>query len=133
MWLYDGKPEMVSAMVPDASAQVGGYIMVFVLRSGAPRIVATRFPGKNVTSWKSRAALYGGERLERVLVSPPHPRYERIKRLLASQLSHDDQGSPIPGPLTIDHISVKVNGLFRSLTTEFGKSGSGAMAISERH
>lgn len=133
MWLYDGKPEMVSAVVPDASAQVGGYIMVFVLGSGAPRIVATRFPGKNVTSWKSRAALYGGQRLERVLVSPAHPRYEKIKRLLTTQLSHDDEGQPHPGPLTLDHIAVKVTGLFATLTAEAAPGGNGAIAMSAPH
>lgn len=120
MWLFDGKPEMVSAMVPDASAQVGGYIMVFVLTSGAPRIVATRFPGKNVTSWRSKSARYGGEELDRVLVSPPHPRYEKLKRLLALQLSHDDEGVPHPGPLTLDHISSKVAELFTKVTNESG-------------
>ena len=75
MWLFDGSPELVGAKVPDASAQDGGYIMVFVLESGSPRIVATRFPGKNVTSWKSRSARYGGESLNRVLVTNSHPRY----------------------------------------------------------
>lgn len=116
MWLFDGDPEMVSAMVPDASAQVGGYIMVFVLTSGEPRIVATRFPGKNVTSWKSRSARYRGEELHRVLVSPPHPRYEKLKRILALQLSHDEVGDPHPGPLTMEHVTSKVEAIFASLS-----------------
>ena len=102
MWMFDGSPEHVGAMVPDASAQDGGYIMVFVLESGSPRIVATRFPAKNVTSWKSRSARYGGETLNRVLVTKAHPRYEKIKRLLAHQLSIDDEGNASPGPLTIE-------------------------------
>ena len=129
MWLYEGKPELVGVKVPDASAQDGGYIMVFVLESGPPRIVATRFPAKNITSWKSRAARYGGENLDRVLVSPPHPRYEKIKRLLAAQLSFEEDGTPHPGPLTLDHISTKVNSLFSELTPDFGHGGSNALAL----
>lgn len=118
MWMFDGSPEHVGAMVPDASAQDGGYIMVFVLESGSPRIVATRFPAKNVTSWKSRSARYGGETLNRVLVTKAHPRYEKIKRLLAHQLSIDDEGNASPGPLTIEVIRTKVNSLFVTLTPE---------------
>lgn len=116
MWLFDGSPELVGAKVPDASAQDGGYIIVFVLESGSPRIVATRFPGKNVTSWKSRAARYGGESLNRVLVTNSHPRYEKIKRLLIHQLSMDDEANASPSPLTLEQIGEKVSGLFETLS-----------------
>ena len=129
VWMFDGSPELVSVKVPDASAQDGGYIMVFVLESGSPRIVATRFPGKNVTSWKSRSARYGGQTLNRVLVTKPHPRYEKIKRLLAHQLSVDDDGSESLGPLTLEHIGSKVFGLFDTLTPDATRSSGMALSV----
>jgi hypothetical protein len=119
VWMFDGKPELVGASVPDASAQDGGYIMVFVLESGSPRIVATRFPGKHVTSWKSRAARYGGEALHRVLVTKAHPRDEKIKRLLSHQLSMDVDSNTTPEPLTPDQIGEKITGLFETLSPGF--------------
>lgn len=127
--MFDGSPELVAAMVPDASAQEGGYIMVFVLEGGSPRIVATRFPGKNVTSWKSRAARYGGETLSRVLVTKAHPRYEKIKRLLTHQLSMDDESNASTGPLTLHQIGEKVFGLFEALSPEFGKGSEQMTAL----
>lgn len=129
MWMFDGSPELVAAMVPDASAQDGGYIMVFVLESGSPRIVATRFPGKNVTSWKSRAARYGGETLNRVLVTKAHPRYEKIKRLLTHQLSMDDELNASSGPLTLEQIGERVSGLFEALTPGFAKKAEQMTAV----
>lgn len=133
MWIYDGSPEIVSAVVPDASAADGGYIMVFVLQSGAPRIVATRFPGKNVTSWKSRAARYGGETLARVLVSKPHPRYEKIKRLLTNQLALDEEGASTSTPLTLEFIDTKVSELFNALIPDGVRGRMRANDLSIEH
>ena len=56
--------------------------------------------------------------MNRVLVTKAHPRYEKIKRLLAHQLSIDDEGNASPGPLTIELIRTKVDSLFDTLTPE---------------
>jgi len=130
VWLFDGNPELVSAAVPDAPASDGGYIMVLVLQSGAPRIVATRFPGKNVSSWKARSARYGGETLCRVLVSISHPRYEKIKRLLASQLALGDEEGGASKPLTVELITNQVQELFNMLVPESARGQMRATDLS---
>ena len=84
MWLYDGEPDHICLGVKDASPHKESYVVVFQLDSGETRILATRFPAKYVSSWKSHARRYGGVDVTRVLVSRPHHRYEKIKRMLAA-------------------------------------------------
>jgi hypothetical protein len=115
VWLFCGSPDLASAAVPDASAMDGGYIMVLVLRSGAPRIIATRFPGRNVTSWKTQTTRYGGETLTTVMVTNVHQRYLNIKRLLTQQLAAPENPQA-DLPLNVDQIVKQVTELFRQLT-----------------
>lgn len=66
VWL---SPALARASPPNAPAMDGGYIMVLVLERGAPRIIATRFPGMNISTRKSQTTRYGGEKLASVMVT----------------------------------------------------------------
>ena len=112
MWLYDGEPDHICLGVKDASPHEGGYVVVFQLDSGETRILATRFPAKCVSSWKSHARRYGGVDVTRVLVSRPHHRYEKIKRMLAAELVNGEDGGLHTGPVTVDAITKKALELF---------------------
>lgn len=111
MWLYDGLPEHIGLSVRDASPLEGGYVVVFELDTGEVRMLATRFPAKYVASWKSNARRYGGGELRRVLVSKPHPRYERLKRMLTEMLA-DDAADGDAAPLSIALVLEKAHTLF---------------------
>ncbi len=63
---------------------------------------ATRFPGRCVSTWNSNANKCGGESIQRVIVSAPHIRYERIKRLAQETIDPDNTD------LTIEHIRDRV-------------------------
>ena len=112
MWLYDGGPEGVCLRVNDASPTDGGYVMVFILPSGDARLLATRFPAKYVTTWRTNSKRCGGEDLERVLISPLHPRYEKIKRLLATQLIPKDDSEATLREISVETITEEVTKLF---------------------
>lgn len=114
VWLFSGSPDLASASLPNASAMEGGYIMVLVLESGAPRIIATRFPGKNISTWKSQTARYGGEKLTCVMVTRASQRYLNIKRVLTQQLT--EPGTPHANkPLDVEQIVTTITELFRQL------------------
>lgn len=91
MWLFDGSPDDLGLSVQDASPMEGGYVVVLELMNCEIRMLATRFPSKYISTWKSRTRRYGGEELKRVMVSQPHPRYERVKRLLIERLAVDQE------------------------------------------
>ncbi len=91
-WLYDGAPENIGLIIPDADPAEGGYVMLAELRNGDVRMFATRFPGRCVSGWKSQIDKFGGQRFQRVLVTVPHIRYERIKRLVAEQIGEEQEG-----------------------------------------
>lgn len=81
-WLYDGAPENVGLLIHDAAPGDGGYLLLAELQNGGVRMFATRFPARCVAGWKSTIYKFGGTKFKRVLVSAPHIRYERIKRLV---------------------------------------------------
>lgn len=80
--MYDGAPENVGLLIPDAAPGDGGYLLLAELHNGDVHMFATRFPARCVAGWKSTIYKFGGEKPHRVLVSSPHIRYERIKRLV---------------------------------------------------
>ncbi|MFN9472692.1 hypothetical protein [Acidovorax sp.] len=86
MWLYDGLPDDLRLSVRDATTAEGGYVVVLELQNSEIRLLATRYPAKYMTSWKSRTKQYAGSEVTRVLVSDPHPLYERVKRELLERL-----------------------------------------------
>lgn len=86
MWLYDGLPDGLGLSVRDATPTEGGYVVVLELQNSEIRLLATRYPAKYMTSWKSRTKQYAGSEVTRVLVSDPHPLYERVKRILMERL-----------------------------------------------
>ena len=81
-WIYDGTPDNIGLLVPDASPADGGYIVLAQLSNGDVRLFATRYPTRCVVGWKSQVRKFGGQEFARVLVSKPHIRYERIKRMI---------------------------------------------------
>lgn len=81
-WLYDGAPENVGLLIPDAAPGDGGYLLLAEMHNGDVRMFATRFPARCVAGWKSTINKFGAGKLNRVLVSSPHIRYEHIKRLV---------------------------------------------------
>jgi hypothetical protein len=87
VWLYDGDPEFIGLRVGDATPDDGGYLVLFQLENGETRIFATRYPAKYVSMWRKNSKLHSGYEPERVLVSPPSIRYERIKRALTKMVS----------------------------------------------
>lgn len=82
-WLYDGDPDNIGLVIPDADPAEGGYILLAEQTNGNVKLFATRFPGRSVAGWKSQITKFGGQKFKRVLVSAAHIRYERIKRLVA--------------------------------------------------
>lgn len=88
-WLYDGIPENVGLLIPDAAPEDGGYLLLAELQNGDVRMFATRFPARCVAGWKSTINKFGAGKLNRVLVSSPHIRYERIKRLVIESAEHE--------------------------------------------
>lgn len=112
MWLYDGLPEHIGLSVRDATPIEGGYVVVFELENKEIRMLATRFPAKYVSSWRSQTKRHNGEELTRVLVSPPHPRYEKLKRTLAEALADDTEGGAHVRP-TIGMVKEKAKALFK--------------------
>jgi len=91
VWLYDGDPEYIALQVSDASPTEGGYLVVFELENGETRVFATRHPSKYVAAWEKSSKLHGGLVLSRVVVSHPHPRYEKIKRSILKAMESDGQ------------------------------------------
>lgn len=69
VWPFSGSRYLASASLPNAPAMDGGCSIVLVLESGAQRINATRFPGKNISTWKGQTTRYGGEKLASVMVT----------------------------------------------------------------
>ncbi len=112
MWLYDGLPEHIGLSVRDATPIEGGYVVVFELENKEIRMLATRFPAKYVSSWRSQTKRHNGEELTRVLVSPPHPRYEKLKRTLAEALADDSDSGSCNRP-TIGMVKEKAKALFK--------------------
>jgi len=112
VWLYDGLPEHIGLSVRDATPIEGGYVVVFELENKDIRMLATRFPAKYVQSWRSQTKRLNGEELTRVLVSSPHPRYEKFKRTLAEALA-DDVEDGQPSRPTIAMVKEKAKALFK--------------------
>ncbi len=92
-WIYDGKPDNIGLVVPDANPGDGGYIVLAQLRNGEVRLFATRYPTRCVVGWKSQVRKFGGQDFTRVMVSTPHIRYERIKRMIVESGEDEGQGS----------------------------------------
>ncbi|KLR58976.1 hypothetical protein [Diaphorobacter sp. J5-51] len=89
-WIYDGTPDNIGLIVPDANPGIGGYIVLAQLHNGEVRLFATRYPTRCVVGWKSQVRKFGGQDFTRVMVSTPHIRYERIKRMIVE--SGEDEG-----------------------------------------
>jgi len=118
VWLYDGAPEHLELKVRDAQPEEGGYVMLLVLEGGEIRLLGTRFPAKYVANWRSNAVRHDGPTLARVVVLGLHPRYEKIKRLLATSLAVDEekgsqgQGGGSAKPHSVDSVFSKAEFLF---------------------
>lgn len=116
MWLFDGSPDDLGLSVQDASPMEGGYVVVLELKNREIRMLATRFPSKYISTWKSRTRRYGGEELKRVMVSIAHPRYERVKRLLIERLAMD-QGPIAPDDEAMDSIKRRAESILSVKST----------------
>jgi hypothetical protein len=109
VWLYDGAPEHLELKVRDAQPEEGGYVMLLVLEGGEIRLLGTRFPAKYVANWRSNAVRHD---------LGLHPRYEKIKRLLATSLAVDEekgsqgQGGGPAKPHSVDSVFSKAEFLF---------------------
>ena len=112
VWLFDGTPDEIGLNVQDASPVDGGYVVVFELENREVRMMATRFPAKYIASWRSNTRRYGGEELKRVLVSAPHPRYERLKKMLAANMASEAGPGGKPSEPSIDLVLRKAQQLF---------------------
>ncbi|MGP3505466.1 hypothetical protein [Paracidovorax citrulli] len=120
MWLYDGEPDTLELHVRDAQPDEGGYVVLLVLQGGGVRLLGTRFPAKYVANWRSNAVRHAGPTLARVIVFGLHPRYEKIKRMLATSMAvrdakdaaeEGDSANPAKAP-SIESISSKAEYLF---------------------
>ena len=111
MWLYDGRPEEMELVVRGANSDEGGYVVLLQLASGAIRILGTRYPVKYIGSWRTSTQRHDGSGLTRVLISKPHPRYEKIKRLLANSLVPASENEPAC-EATVESIMSKAAHLF---------------------
>lgn len=118
MWLYDGAPEHLELSVRDAQPHEGGYVVLLVLEGGEIRLLGTRFPAKYVANWRSNAVRHDGPTLARVIVFGLHPRYEKIKRLLATSLAVSEekdgqgQGGELAKPHSVESVFSKAKYLF---------------------
>ena len=93
-WLFDGEPENVDLKVVATSPVDGGYVVALKLASDTIRLAATRHPAKYVAAWRNNARRLGLPDVVRVMVSPPHLRYEAVKRGLARVMAdHKDAES----------------------------------------
>lgn len=110
-WLYDGDPDNIGLIIPDADPAEGGYILLAEQANGDVRLFATRFPGRSVAGWKTQIAKFGGKKFKRVLVSAAHIRYERIKRLVAENAQE-------VGRSDLEHFVNKTNELFELRVVE---------------
>ena len=93
-WLFDGEPENVDLKVVATSPVDGGYVVALKLASDTIRLAATRHPAKYVAAWRNNARRLGLPDVVRVMVSPPHLRYQAVKRGLARlMVDHKDAES----------------------------------------
>ncbi len=90
-WIYEGPPEKISLLIPDADPADGGYVLLTELDNGVVRMFATRFPGRCVAGWMTQIRRFGGAKPSRVLVSSPHLLYERIKRMVVDEAKLEDR------------------------------------------
>lgn len=104
-WIYDGPPDNIGLLIPDADPADGGYVLLTELDNGVVRMFATRFPGRCVASWMAQIRRFGGAKPGRVLVSSPHLLYERIKRMVV-----EDVG--VANAQSIEQYKRKTNELF---------------------
>lgn len=89
----------------------GGYIMVFVLESGSPGSLPLAFRLR--MSPVGKADLRAKRDFEPCFGHQSTPSLRKIKRLLAHQLSIDDEGNASPGQSqAIELIRTKVDSLF---------------------
>jgi hypothetical protein len=121
VWLHDGAraPEL---KVRDAQTRRGGYVMLLVLEGGEIRLLGTRFPAKHAANWRSNAVRQRDGPLASAVVLGLHPRYEKIKRLLATSLAGDEEkGSQGRGggrrTHSVDSVFRKAEVLFNSPAT----------------
>jgi hypothetical protein len=57
-------------------------------------VVATIYPAKIVTNWKNLATRHEKPQLERVIISTPSAKYEKLKKMVLSKIEFKDE--PIP-------------------------------------
>ncbi len=103
MWINDGNPEHVRRFLDKVLAVEGGYIMVLQLTQKEIRLVATNDPSRYLKAWRTKILRAGGSDIASVWISPPHIKYEKIKRLLQAGLCVED---------TISTVELKLRDIF---------------------
>ena len=93
-WIHQGDPDDV-AFIPNTKPEEGGYLLIVVLENGSFQILATRFPGRSITGWKTKIKRVGGAPIIRVLVSLPIVMHEHMKRRLLSYFDFEDKSCSI--------------------------------------
>lgn len=104
MWINDGNLEHVGLFLDKISVVEGGYIMVFQLANNEIRIAASNDPARYLAAWKNKILITCGSDIAHIWVSPPHIKYEKIKRLLQARLGSGD---------TIASIETKLKEIFQ--------------------
>lgn len=122
MWINDGNPEHVSRFLDKVLAVEGGYIMVLQLSQKEIRLVATNDPSRYLKAWRTKILRAGGSDIAYAWISPPHIKYEKIKRLLQAGLCVED---------TISTVELKIREIFTLVQPHAGfNSGSRGMPAS---
>jgi hypothetical protein len=82
--------QSVTLTSPDV-APGRGYLLVAELSNGSVCLSSTRFPARTVRNLERDAMNFGGLTIQALYVSWPHPRSEKICRILRKKVAEAEQ------------------------------------------